>query len=99
MLRSLIFVFCTAMGIFLAVVQENYKRTLRFSFSAFVFFLVPLVFFALSRFFWADVAGLADYHNYFDFFNHADKVIENRFEVMAKVIRFFSPTFFIFRVS
>ncbi|WP_296689928.1 EpsG family protein [Treponema sp. UBA6852] len=96
MLKSLIFVFCTAMGIFLTVVQENYKRTLRFSFSAFVFFLVPILCFALSRFFWADAAGLADYHNYFDFFNHADKVIENRFEIMAKVIRFFSPTFFIF---
>lgn len=96
MLRSLIFLFCTAMSIFLVVVQENYKNTLRFSFPAFSFFIVPLVFFALSRFFWAEAAGLADYHNYFDFFNHADKVIENRFEIMAKVIRFFSPSFFFF---
>lgn len=58
-----------------------------------------MLIFSLSRISWAETAGLADYHNYFDFFNHADKVIENRFEIAAKIIRAASPSFLIFLLA
>lgn len=96
MLNGLIFLFCSALSIFVIIVQENCKRAVKITFPSVIFFLIPMIIFSLSRILWAETSGLADYHNYMLFFNHADKVIENRFEPAAKVIRSISPAFWIF---